>query len=131
MDVPRPPVETGGRADHVGVLLQLSAVGELRVLQVLDGGELAVDEAGVGQRPQMLGAVGCSGASAALPTPPPQGEGLGVGPYTLRAACCSSSAASSGAEDAWAPSSGTVCRPSARTFRSTSRRRWSAAARYS
>jgi hypothetical protein len=76
-------VETGGRADHVGVLLQLSAVGELRVLQVLDGGELAVDEAGVGQRPQMLGAVGCSGASAALPSP----TGGGVESGALHVAC--------------------------------------------
>jgi len=55
----------------------------------------------------LLGVVGCSRASAAPPSP----CGAGVGTYPLRAACCSSSAASSGAEDVWAPSSGTACRP--------------------
>ncbi len=55
VDLLRPPVEAGGRADALRLVLQLDAAGELDILQVLDGGELPVDQAGVGQRPQMLG----------------------------------------------------------------------------
>ena len=43
------------RADLLGVALQLGAAGELRVFELLDRGEMAVDEDRVGQRPQMFG----------------------------------------------------------------------------
>ena len=48
-------MKAGGRADQVGALLQGQAAGELGILQVVDRGEMAVDQDGVGQRPQMLG----------------------------------------------------------------------------
>ncbi len=51
----RPPVEARGRADQLRVALQLSAAGKLGILQLLDGSEVAVDQAGVGQWPQVLG----------------------------------------------------------------------------
>ena len=50
-----PPVEAGGRADEIRPALEGSTAGELRVFQVLDGGEVLVDQRGVGQRPQVLG----------------------------------------------------------------------------
>lgn len=50
-----PPVKAGGRANKVRLLLERDAASELGVFQVLDGGEMLVDETRVGQRPQMLG----------------------------------------------------------------------------
>ena len=47
-------MKTGGRADQVGALLQSQAAGELGVLQLLDRSEMPVDQAGVGERPQVL-----------------------------------------------------------------------------
>lgn len=46
-----PPVKAGSRANTVWLALEDSAVGKLGVLQVLDGGEVLVDERGVGQWP--------------------------------------------------------------------------------
>jgi hypothetical protein len=54
MDLLGPPVEAGGRTDQVAATLEGGAAGALRVFQVVDGGEMAVEEAGIGQRPQML-----------------------------------------------------------------------------
>jgi hypothetical protein len=54
VDLLGPPVEAGGRADEVRLPLQGGAAGELGVLQLLDAGELAVDEHGIGEWPQML-----------------------------------------------------------------------------
>jgi hypothetical protein len=42
------------RADLLGVALQLGAAGELSVFELLDRGEMAVDQDRVGQRPQVL-----------------------------------------------------------------------------
>lgn len=50
-----PPVEAGGRAHEIGPLLEGGAAGELRIFELLDGGEMLVDQGGVGQRPEMLG----------------------------------------------------------------------------
>ena len=51
----RPPVEECGGAHYLGLGLQRDTVLGLRFFEVLDGGEMAVDQRGVGQRPQMLG----------------------------------------------------------------------------
>jgi hypothetical protein len=53
-DLVRPPREAGGGTNEIGAGLQRRAAGELGVFELLDGGELAVDEAGVGKQPQML-----------------------------------------------------------------------------
>jgi len=50
-----PPVEARRRADHVGSLLEGGAPGKLGVLEVLDRGEMLVDQRLVGQRPEMFG----------------------------------------------------------------------------
>src|SRR5258707_4801640 len=42
VDLLRPPVKAGGRADQVGALLQGQAASKLGVLQVVDRGEMAV-----------------------------------------------------------------------------------------
>jgi hypothetical protein len=55
VDLLGPPMEAGGRADAVGLVLEGSAAGELGVFQVLDHGEVLVDQRGVGERPHMLG----------------------------------------------------------------------------
>jgi hypothetical protein len=43
------------RADLLGVARQLGAAGELSVFELLDRGEMPVDQHGVGQRPQVFG----------------------------------------------------------------------------
>jgi hypothetical protein len=48
-------VETGGGADQLRVTLQLSTASELGVLQLLDRLEMAIDQAAVGQWPEVLG----------------------------------------------------------------------------
>ena len=48
-------MEAGGRADALGLGLQGGAAGKLGVFQVLDAGEMLVDECSVGQRPEVLG----------------------------------------------------------------------------
>jgi hypothetical protein len=55
MDLLGPPVEVRGRADAVWLRLEASAACELHVLEFLNRGELPVDQAGVGQGPEMLG----------------------------------------------------------------------------
>ena len=55
MNPARPPGEQGGRADEIGAGLQRDAALGLGVLQRLDGGEVPVDQHGVGERPQMFG----------------------------------------------------------------------------
>jgi len=55
VDALGPPMEARGRADHVGLAVQRGAPGELGVLQLLDRGEMAVDQARVGERLQVLG----------------------------------------------------------------------------
>jgi hypothetical protein len=47
-------VEAGGRADHVRSCLQGSAAGKLSIFELLDGGELPIDNGGIGERPEML-----------------------------------------------------------------------------
>ena len=47
-------MEQRGGADEVRASLYHGAMGKLSVLQVLDAGEPPVDQAGVGQRPEML-----------------------------------------------------------------------------
>ena len=49
-----PPMKAGGRADAVGCACK-AALRELDLLEVVDRGEVAVDEAGIGERPEMLG----------------------------------------------------------------------------
>ena len=48
-------MKAGGRADLLGVALQLGAAGELRVFELLDGGKVPIDQDRVGERPQMFG----------------------------------------------------------------------------
>lgn len=48
LDAQRPPVEPGGRADEIATPLQRDASTGLRVFQLLEIGEMAVDEDGVG-----------------------------------------------------------------------------------
>jgi hypothetical protein len=48
-------MEQRGGADAVRALLEGEAVGELGVLQLLDAGDMLVDQRGVGQGPQVLG----------------------------------------------------------------------------
>jgi hypothetical protein len=47
-------VEASRRADAVWLRLEAGAARELDVLQLLDRGELPVDEAGIGEWPEML-----------------------------------------------------------------------------
>ena len=47
-------MEAGGGADLLGVALQLSAARELDVFELLNRGEMAVDQDRVGERPEML-----------------------------------------------------------------------------
>ena len=51
----RPPVEERGGADEITPGLERHTAGGLGVLEVLNGGEMAVDQDGVGEGPQMLG----------------------------------------------------------------------------
>jgi len=51
----RPPGEPRRRADEVGVALQDNAALRLGVLQLLDAGEVPIDQHRVRQRPQVLG----------------------------------------------------------------------------
>ena len=51
----RPPVEAGGGLNAVRSRLKRRAVRQLCLLQVLDGGEVPVDQGFVGQRPEVLG----------------------------------------------------------------------------
>ena len=55
VDLLRPPMEAGRRTDEIGPRLQGGAVGELGVFEVLDAGEMLVDECSVGQGPEMFG----------------------------------------------------------------------------
>src|SRR5262249_26598152 len=55
VDLLGPPVEARFRADEVGPLLEGGAAGELGVLQLLDRGEMPIDERTVDQRPEVLG----------------------------------------------------------------------------
>ncbi len=48
-------MEASGRADAVGLGLERGVVGQLGVFELLDAGEMPVDEHVVGQRPEMLG----------------------------------------------------------------------------
>ena len=55
MDLSRPPVKAGGRVNRRRLLLQRGTARQLHLLQLLDTGEMVIDEDGIGQRPQMLG----------------------------------------------------------------------------
>ena len=55
LDPLRPPMEQGGRADEIGPSLQCHTALGLDVFQLVDGGKVAVDQDGVGERPEMLG----------------------------------------------------------------------------
>ncbi len=48
-------MKAGGRTDEVAALLQGDAAAGLRVFQFLEIDEMAIDERGVGERPEMLG----------------------------------------------------------------------------
>jgi hypothetical protein len=50
----RPPVEDRSGADEVGPGLQRHTTLGLDILQLFNGDEMAIDEHGIGQRPQML-----------------------------------------------------------------------------
>ena len=85
VDLLGPPAEACGRADHVRAGLQGGAAGELGIFELLDRGELPVDEAGVGERPQSPGdvqRVGARGSRAAETAsgraPAPAGAGWWV-----------------------------------------------------
>ena len=50
-----PPMEQRGGANALGLGLQGGAAGKLGVFEVLDRGEVLIDERGVAQRPEVLG----------------------------------------------------------------------------
>lgn len=50
-----PPMEASGRANALRLGLQGGAAGKLGVFQVLDGGEMLVDQRGVRQWPEVFG----------------------------------------------------------------------------
>src|SRR5690242_5008577 len=54
VDLLGPPVKEGGRADEGWLGLERDAALGLRLLQLLDAGEMAVDQRRVGERPQVL-----------------------------------------------------------------------------
>src|SRR5258708_5081750 len=51
----RPPVEAGGGADQIWTGLEGDAALSLRVLEVVDRGEMAGEQGRVGERPEVLG----------------------------------------------------------------------------
>src|SRR5260221_11026106 len=51
----RPPVEQRGRADQIWTGLEGDAALSLRVLEVVDRGEMAGEQGGGGERPEVLG----------------------------------------------------------------------------
>ena len=55
LDPLRPPVETGRRADEVGTGLEGDTAGGLGILQIIDRGEMAIGQCGVGEWPEMFG----------------------------------------------------------------------------
>jgi hypothetical protein len=50
----RPPMEQGGGADEIRTGLQRHTAGSLGVFQLVDGGEMALEERRIGERPQMF-----------------------------------------------------------------------------
>ena len=50
-----PPMEEGSGADEGWLRLECDAVLGLRLLQILDAGEMTVDQRSIGQRPEMFG----------------------------------------------------------------------------
>ena len=48
-------MEAGGRADEVAPALEGQAAARLGLLQLLETAEMAVDEHGIGQRPEVFG----------------------------------------------------------------------------
>jgi hypothetical protein len=50
LDTVRPPGKAGGRADEIGPRLEDTTASELGILEVVDTGEMAVGQRGVGQR---------------------------------------------------------------------------------
>ncbi len=55
LDALRPPVEERGGADQVRASLEGDAALGLSVFELINTGEMAIGERGVGQRPQMFG----------------------------------------------------------------------------
>ena len=55
VDLLGPPVEQGRGADALALALEDGTISKLGVFQILDGGEVLVDEGGVGQWPQVFG----------------------------------------------------------------------------
>jgi hypothetical protein len=47
-------VKAGGRVDHRWLVLQLGTACQLDLFESFDGGEMLVDENGIGQGPQVL-----------------------------------------------------------------------------
>lgn len=54
MDLLGPPMKQRGGADAFALPLEHGTLRKLRVFQVFDGGEMLVDQGGVGERPEML-----------------------------------------------------------------------------
>jgi len=55
LDLARSPGKQRGRADRIWPLLQGDTAGRLGVFQIVNVGEMAVDQRCVGEQPQMLG----------------------------------------------------------------------------
>lgn len=55
VDAQRPPGETRSRANEVAAPLQGDTASGLGVLQLIEVGEVAIDQDGVGQRPEVFG----------------------------------------------------------------------------
>ena len=55
MDLSRPPVKAGGGANQRRLVLQVGTARELDVFQVLDAGEMLIDQDRISQGPQVLG----------------------------------------------------------------------------
>ena len=74
MDLHRPPVEARRRTDEVWSGLEGGAPGQLGVLQLFDAGEVPVDEAGVGERPEVLGGLEWGASGRIIPSLKPAQE---------------------------------------------------------
>jgi hypothetical protein len=55
LDPERPPREARGGADEIAALLQGDTASGLRVFQLVEVSEMAVDQDRIGQRPEVLG----------------------------------------------------------------------------
>ena len=90
----RPPMKQCSGADKVWVLLQGDAARRLGVFQLLDTGEMAIDQRRIGERPQMLSGLEFRRIRRA-------GRASGHGLAPADAGCCASPRDPTRARSAW------------------------------